>query len=200
MAAKFPLQRNQNRAVLHPVDVSNFYRSPTIPSQDLGASAKSKQRPGPKRLSIAKRPLSFPPPVACTQRSYSVKYKLRVLSYLQHAEIPYGPTKTRKPTLKETSVHYKIPIANISRWKHEEPKLLKMSGAQNRSRGAVRKWPRMESRLYARFREQRAKGKIVRRGFFRKEGKAIFVQEYPEESLFRFSNGWFTGERKYFVD
>ena len=164
------------------------------PGPDQHPTSRNLKRPGPRRAPIAQRPLSFPTPVSCTKQSYTVKYKLRILSYLQHGEIRCGPTKTRKPTLKETAKRFQIPVANISRWKHEESKLLKMSGGQNRSRPPTRKWPKMESRLYAKFREYSDKGKIVRRGFFCKEGRAIFVEEYPQEGLFRFSNGWFTGK------
>ena len=119
---------------------------------------------------------------------------------MQHAKVPCGPTKTRKPTRKETSKRFQISMTNLARWKHDESKLLRMSGTQNQSRAGIRKWPRMESRLYARFRKQRDKGKIVRPRFFRKEGKAIFLQEYPEEGLFRFSNGWFTGELIFYFE
>lgn len=78
------------------------------------------RRPGPKRILIVEKALTFPAPVKNPQRSYTALYKLRVISYWLYAEIPYGPSRTRKLTRVEVSFRFKIPETNISRWKHRE--------------------------------------------------------------------------------
>jgi len=51
----------------------------------------------------------------------------------------------------------------------------------------------MEKILFERFRERRAIGRPVRRGWFRKISTELFQVHYPERdpTTFHFSNGWF---------
>ncbi|CUS12447.1 unnamed protein product, partial [Tuber aestivum] len=141
-------------------------------------------------------PTTFRPSVSVTKKSYTVRYKLQVLAYLHQASIPNGPQSTnrvRRPTLTETSVRFKIPIANISRWKQAESKLLTRVGTERRSRIGKRKWPVLEKELYDAFQAHPQQGKIVRRGFFRVKAKLLFQRHHPNQGEFRFSCGWFNG-------
>jgi len=119
-------------------------------------------------------------------RSYTIKYKLRVLSYWIGPQIRYSPTKVRQPTREEVSNYFKVPAANLSRWRQEEKegKFRDQQGGQRRGSGGGRKlqWPAIEKELYQRFREQRALGRPVRRGWFRRVSKVLFIKHYPTQA------------------
>jgi len=161
-------------------------------------SQRKRKRPGPKRTDIVQIPLSFPPAVSATKKHYTTRYKLRVLSYLNHATVVTGPTRTRPVTMGETARRFKIPLPNISRWKKKESELLEQLGTQRRNRVGKRKWPKMEQPLYEMFLERRREGKFVRRGWFRVTSKALMATHYPN-NRFHFSNGWFSGKYFYFL-
>jgi len=160
--------------------------------------AQKPKCPGPHRTQIISKPLAFPPTVKHTKKQYTTRYKLRVLSYLQYATRPRGPTLSREVTVAETARGFKIPACNIGGWKKQEQVLLASLGTQRRNRVAKRRWPRMEKPFYDGFMERRAVGKIVRRGWFRVTSKAFMVVHYPGE-VFRFSNGWFSGNNNIFI-
>jgi len=65
--------------------------------------AQKPKRPGPHRTEIISKPLAVPPAVKNAKKQYTRRYKLRVLSYLQHATKPRGPTLTREVTVAETA-------------------------------------------------------------------------------------------------
>jgi Tc5 transposase DNA-binding domain len=55
-------------------------------------------------------------------------------------------------------------------------------------------WPEMEKKLYTKFVQRRAVGIIVRRGWFRRESRKLWVETYSgKPMLFVFSNSWFQG-------
>lgn len=68
-----------------------------MPGQSDKFDAGVKKRPGAKRRPIAEPSLASPPAVKYSKRSYTTKYKLRVLSYWYQAKIATGPTTSRQP-------------------------------------------------------------------------------------------------------
>ena len=115
------------------------------------------------------------------------------------AQIVCGPTKVREPTRNEVARRFKVPAANLTRWKREEEKgkFAQMKGNQRRATGGGRgrQWPEMERELFERFRERRAIGRIVRRSWFKRVSKELFQKHYSQQletsHSFKFSNGWF---------
>jgi len=107
--------------------------------------------------------------------THTVSYKLRVLSYWMQTQIPCGLTKVREPTREEIAYNFKIPAANLLRWRKEkkEGKFTAMKADErSASRGGWgRRWVDMEKELVYQFREQRAIGQPVRRSWFRKVSK-----------------------------
>ena len=178
--------RKRVRVVLPPLPADRFY-------------AGVKKRPGPKRRPIADAPHAPPKPVESRYRSYTVSYKLRILSYWQTPSIPIGPTGKRIPRRDEVAKRYKISSSNLSRWQKEEKegKFLLQVGTQKRAigGGCARRWVHLERELYQQFLERRAMGKSVRRSWFRRTCKTLFPKIYPSLSSheFSFSNGWFRG-------
>lgn len=131
-------------------------------------------------------------------RSYTVNFKLRVLSYSMGARIRECPIKERELTRIEVVQRFKIPATNLYRWKKEEKKgkFAMMKGEQRRMKGGGRgrMWPEMERELFEKFQERRALGTPVRRGWFRKVSRELFLKHYPRiegtPCAFTFSNGW----------
>jgi len=178
--------RTKVRPVLAPLPANRFY-------------AGIKKKSGPKRQLLSEKLRAPPRPVENPYQSYTVSYRLRVLSYWETPSIPIGPTKLRKPMRIEVMQRFQIPGPNLTRWRKEEAegKYLEHRKSQQRDSGGGRKtkWEEMEKKLYDQFRVRRATGGFVRRGWFRQVSKAIFGETYPAEPLtnFAFSNGWFRG-------
>ena len=85
---------------------------PPLPADRFYAGVK--KRPGPKRSSVADAPRIPPKPVESRYRSYTVSYKLRILSYCYIPSIPIGPSAKRKPTRREVAHRFKIPPSNLT--------------------------------------------------------------------------------------
>lgn len=168
-----------------------------LPAERFYAGVKKKT--GPKRKLLSEKLRAPPKRVDNPYRSYSISYKLRVLSYWNIPSIPSGPTKMRKPMRTEVINRFKISGTNLTRWRKEEAegKFSSLRKGQQRISGGGRKrqWEEMERKLYDRFRIRRAMGGFVRRGWFRRVSKELFIETYPTEPLtnFCFSNGWFRG-------
>ena len=114
------------------------------------------QRRGPKAKPIEARTLtSFDLKlIRYPERTYSQMQKIRVLTFLEHHEIPLSRNgKYRKPTLQETSEFYQIPQRTISDWVRKKEKI---AGLGKRSPVKREKklsyagrvfWPELEERL-----------------------------------------------------
>lgn len=175
---------------------------PPLPANRFYAGIKRK--PGPKRQRLADVLQKYKkPPTGNPYRSYTIGYKLRVLSFWFGKNIPDGPTKMREPTRLEAAKYFKIPPSNLTRWKKDEregkfegPKAGQRRGG---SGGRQRTWKEMERELYTEFLKRRGMGRVVRRGWFRRISFELFQKTYPEKhtSLFKFSNGWFRGFLRY---
>jgi len=103
----------------------------------------------------------------------------------------------REPTPEEVAFRFKVRGGNLTRWRKEEEQgnFIAQRAGQRRAGGGGRgrQWADMEKVLFERFRERRAIGRPVRRGWFRKVSTDLFRIHYPERDLtsFHFSNGWF---------
>ena len=126
---------------------------------------------GLQREHLAHKPRVTPTkhPTTLPRKSYTIKYKLRILSWLQVKSVPCGPSPgdLQKLTIKETANRFCLPIANVSQWKAEEKagKYLNVLGMAWRVEGGgrKRKWREMERKLYELFRQRRAAGRVIRR-------------------------------------
>ena len=178
--------RTKVQPILEPLPAERFY-------------AGVKKKTGPKRKLLSEKLRAPPKRVDNPYCSYTINYKLRVLSYWDIPSIPCGPTILRKPMRTEVINRFKISGTNLTQWRKEEAegKFLDLRKGQKQSTGGGRKreWEEMERKLYDRFRILRAMGGFVRRGWFRRVSKEIFIETYPTEPLtsFHFSNGWFRG-------
>ena len=168
---------------------------PELPAEGFYTGGKRKL--GPKRKPLAEQLRTSPLAVKPPRRSYTVNYKLRVLSWLHKKSIPCSPTRLREPTLAEAANTFKIPVANLGKWQKEEQqgKYLEPSAAAGMigGGGRRRKWTEMERILYDLFQHRSAEGKVVRRSWFRHNAKRIHNETYSTTNVseFKFSNGWF---------
>lgn len=158
-----------------------------------------RKKPGPKPKSIRDRVLnpSSIKPIRRVERSYSRKTKIKILKFHFLYQIPVDGrlNQYRTPTLAETSSVFLIPESTIHTWTRKEKEIVQQpyGGFCGLRESFVCKWPELEDKLYAKFVVQRAEGKIVRRGWFRKHAKKFFRECYPyaQEVVFVFSAGWF---------
>ena len=60
-------------------------------------------------------------------------------------------------------------------------------------RGRKAYFPRMEEKLVQQFKEQRKKGKTVKKWWFLSIARKIMNEEYPKNIIFKYSNRWFNG-------
>lgn len=170
---------------------------PPLPADKFYAGIKKKR--GPKRKPLAEILQKPERRVENPYRSYTVSYKLRILSYWIQTRVACGPTRVRELTREEVAHHFKIPASNLSRWRKEEKegKFAAMKAGQKRvgGGGRGRRWIEMEKELFEKFRERRALGRPVRRSWFRRASYELFQKNYParDPDEFRFSNGWFRG-------
>jgi len=170
---------------------------PPLPAERCYAGVKKKTGPKRKPLTLLLRVEGRK--VENPYHSYTVNFKLHILSYWMGARIREGPTKERQLTQVEVAQRFKIPATNLYRWKKEEErgKFAQMKGEQRRMRGGGRgrMWPGMERELFEKFRERRALGRPVRRSWFHRVSRELFHKHYPSSEstppTFTFSNGWF---------
>lgn len=179
------------------------------PSDQIQHSRVGPVRPGPKSKAVAQRsPISFAPPRKRLQHSHTREFKIRVLSWWTHGQVPsaHSPTgKPQSPTIKDVSLRYQIPISTLPSWRENELSIvnskkyasssagLKSSIGEGSGRSA--KWPEMEAILYSAYKQRREERKAVRRGWLRRQSLIGFKAAYPERNIdeFTFSDGWFQG-------
>ena len=111
---------------------------PSLPADKFYAGIKKK--PGPKRKPLAEILRKPERRVENPYRSYTVSYKLRILSYWIETRVACAPTRVRELTREEVAHHFKVPAANLSRWKKEERegKFAAMKAGQKRAGGGGR--------------------------------------------------------------
>lgn len=165
----------------------------------------AKKQRGPKAKSISERILKERSlnPIVRIERTYSQRQKIRVLTYLEHHQIPLrAPGKFRKPTQQEAEDQFNIPRRTISEWARKKKEIegtgINTSRRAQAPAGGTESqcwWPELEEKLYKDFLECRGQGRMVRRGWFRIQAGFRFCELYPDVDplVFHFSNGWFAG-------
>jgi len=168
-------------------------------------SRRITKKRGPKPKLISKRVLDQQSinSIVRVERTYSHRQKIRVLTYLEHQQIPLQrPGRFRKPTQQEAADKFQIPPRTISEWVKKRGEIEKV-GINTKGRAPDPDignysqcwWPELEEKLYSDFLEWREQGQIVRRGWFRVQAGFRFRELYPDRDPagFQFSNGWFAG-------
>ena len=196
----------------HPQDYRTGRTSQPEPKAHLHTTSRAvRKRPGIQAKGIAERPPtcgSYGQPRRQIQRSYTREFKLMVLSWWAHAQVP-DSTKSqvcdetvkdpplRTPLLREVSERYLVPITTLHDWKCRESQIVAGKRGERRSVGGSQRcrWPRVEEILYEKYKERRDERKAVRRNWLIRKAKETFVLCYPdqEEDLFTGFNGWFSG-------
>ena len=160
-------------------------------------------KPGPKAKPIADRTgADFAGVRRRIQRTYSHEFKIEVLCWLLHHQIPQGeaerePGVLRAPLLKEVSERYLVPVTTLHNWRASQDQIVSGRKGERRNRSGVKscRWPELKSNLYDKYRKRRDDRKAVRRGWLCPEAYKAFADCYPEKdpSEFPFSNGWLAG-------
>ncbi|RPA96987.1 hypothetical protein L873DRAFT_1810496, partial [Choiromyces venosus 120613-1] len=91
---------------------------PPLPSNCFYARIKKKT--GPKQKSLSEVLCKRKEPTNNLHRTYTVNYKLRILSYWKTSSIPYSPSNFHAPTWAEVAARFRLLATNLSRWKKEE--------------------------------------------------------------------------------
>jgi hypothetical protein len=160
-------------------------------------------RPGPKPKSLSERPYKPPKPIRRIERSYSRERKIEVILFRQNHIIQAIDPNTgliiyRPPTFREMESFWKIPDETIRRWWNNKEAIIQSKGGTRQARTVwTCMWPDMEKKLYTKFLQKRAIGDIVRRSWFRKWSRKLWIETYSSGNeiaiLFVFSNSWFQG-------
>ena len=163
---------------------------------------KPKIHRGPKAKTIVQRQFTLKP-IQYIERTYSQGQKLRVLTFLEHHEIPLlFQQGYRQPTQQEASDMYQIPRRTISDWVRKKKEIEKVGknspvkkqeGELGYSRRVL--WPELEDKLYIEFIERRKAGRIVKQEWIRIQSTFLFRSIYPNmnAAIFFFSNRWLRG-------
>ena len=127
------------------------------------------------------------------RRAFTTAFKLGVLSYATNGRVDDGKGGLRAPRAKEVCVRYNLKHTRyLHRWWQEEEILLLMKPLQKRHRPSRGRWPKLEKALVQAFADRRKEGKTVRKKWFERTAKALFLQLYPASpTIFVVSNGWF---------
>ena len=131
---------------------------PPLPADRFYAGIKKKR--GPRRKTLAERLQKPERHVENPYWSYTVSYKLRILSYWIQTRVPCSLTRVRELTREEVAHYFRVPAANLSWWRKEERdgKFTAMKARQRRAEGGgrERRWMKMEKELFEKFWEWRA--------------------------------------------
>lgn len=166
---------------------------------ELDSVNGKRSRPGPKPKPLEHRKYQPGQPTKRIVHRYSREKKIAVLMFLTHHRVLEN-TKTgfyRPPTQQEAATWFKISQQVISDWWRNKDKILDMKKGHYRIENTrwMCEWPEMEKELFDIFLQQRQKGRLVRRGWFRRSARRLFKQYYGSDNIdmFVFSIGWFMG-------
>lgn len=99
-----------------------------LASTVLASSATPGLRPGPKSKPVALRSMtSFAPPRRRLQQSHTREFKIGVLAWWTHAQVPPPNSPSGKlcsPTVKDVSLRYQVPISTLPDWRRNESHIL----------------------------------------------------------------------------
>lgn len=157
-------------------------------------------RPGPKPKPLNERLYKPPKPIQRIERSYSRERKIEVLLFREHHRIQAIDPNTglliyRQPNFEEIADFWKIPYNTIRNWWNTRETIINSKvGTRQVYTTWVCMWPDMEKKLYTKFIQKRAMGTIIRRSWFRREARKLWIETYSGGLiLFVFSNSWFQG-------
>lgn len=161
---------------------------------------RAKTRRGPKPKPLEERRYHPRAPIKRIRHSRSKEEKMRVLMFLTHHRVPDNkfPNNFRRPTQREAAAYFKVPKSDVGDWwKRRDEIVHQMSGRSYRLENLFWfcKWPELEEKLFDLFLTERTRGRLIRRGWFRRNALRIFKELYGDHisNLFVFSIGWFCG-------
>ena len=118
-----------------------------------------------------------------TRRAFSREFKLSVVQWFH----------SNNKNVLQTSNHFKIDRKQLRTWIKAEKKIRKQKSKSMNERGRKAYFPRMEEKLVQQFKEQRKKGKTVKKWWFLSIARKIMNEEYSKNIVFKYSNRWFNG-------
>lgn len=146
------------------------------------------------------RPYKPPKPIQQIERSYSRERKIEVILFREHHRVQSIDPDTglivySQPTFKQMQAFWNIPDETIRGWWNNRETIINSKSGTRQARTTwIRMWPDIEKKLYTEFIQRRAAGAIVRRGWFRRKARKLWMETYPGiPPLFAFSNSWFQG-------
>ena len=117
------------------------------------------------------------------RKSYTRETKLKVVEYY----------RAHESNLYKTSKTFQLNTKTVLRWIKDEKKIRDgKKGSKHTKHDRPAKYPDVEEKLRAEYRELRKKGLKVKGWWFRTRAKQIFKELHPDET-FVFSNTWFAG-------
>ena len=110
-----------------------------------------------------------------------------------YSRVDDGKGSLRAPRAKEVCKRYNLKHTRyLHRWQQEKETLLLVKPLQKRHRPSRGHWPKLEKSLVQAFADRCKEGKTVRKKWFERMAKALFLQLYPDSpTIFIVSNGWF---------
>ena len=181
---------------LHPL-TRNELRIQQSGGRTVAPNPREKLRRGPRPKPLEERVYCQRGPIKKIRRTYSKARKLEVILFLMHHRVPMTPEEVqyRRPTQKEASEFWKIPETTIQQWWSSRDVIVNQKGTgRGQSANWICRWPEMEKELFEMFLDERKKGRLIRRGWFRARARHLFNKHYGEApNMFVFSIGWFSG-------
>ena len=112
---------------------------------------------------------------------------------MTYGRVDDGKGSLRAPRAKEVCKRYNLEHTRyLHRWQQEEETLLLMKPLQKIHRPSGGRWPKLAKSLVQAFADRRKEGKTIRKKWFERMAKALFLQLYPDSpTIFIVSNGWF---------
>jgi len=144
----------------------------------------------------------FSKPRERAQKNYTRRFKLMVLTWWTHHQVPQGETEPspgsmRTPFIREVSKRYLVPITTLHDWRKTKDRIIGSARDSRRAQPDEQScvWPELEVNLYGKYQQRREERKAVRRSWFQRQAKDSFATCYPTKSQedFCFSTGWFSG-------
>ena len=151
--------------------------------------------PGLKPKPLSKRLYKPPKPIQRIERSYSRERKIEVILFREHhrvqsIDLDTGLPIYQLPTFQQMAAFWKIPEDTIRGWWNNRNTIIESKSGTRQARTTwICMWLEMEKKLYAKFVQRRAAGTIVRRSWFRREARKLWMDTYLGiPMLFVFSN------------
>lgn len=118
-----------------------------------------------------------------TRKSYPREFKLAVVRWY------YENGKN----ISRTSLHFEVDRKQVRNWLKNESVIRKQKSKSKTIRGRKAQYPLVETKLLAEFKEQRKRGKIVKKWWFLSRSRTLMTELYPNAKDFKLSDRWFSG-------